>query len=702
MSAEIEVPRISSRRSRLTNLGAEGAQISRVPYLPGLDGMRAIAVVIVMIYHANSDWLPGGYLGVEIFFVISGYLITLLLVAETEKAGRVDLTQFWMRRARRLLPALFTMMLLLTVWTALFERAALGKLRGDVLAGVFYVSNWYQIWTGAGYTEANDFAPLRHLWSLAVEEQYYVIWPLVMVGLLGVGARRVANRALWLFTAAVVVTILTAVLFYEGPIGTPEITPDAYWEIGGRPISIIDSLYLSTITRAGGLLLGGAFALIWRPRAVMRGPLREKGPQLDLTAFLGLLILAVMSWYVYLIDDQGGNPLLFRGGFFVAGLATLMMIAAVTHSGAITGKLLANPVLLWIGTRSYGLYLYHWPIYQIIRDVAGNKLTVGEFAFAMVLTVIITEASYRFIEVPIRTGALKRMWFGDGGYRSRRPGVLVGVGAVVAGLSIFAVWSLATADLEQNEVQQSLEAAEESTCDVLVDFDCDGVPDAEAVAAAETGAAEADETPSDEAEPAVEGSEDGSNEGGDPAVEGEVVAEEGNQPSNGNSGDDNQPDTTQAGTEVERLAVGDSVMKGAAPALSDYGFTVSAEESRAFVNGLDYVQGLAAQNRLGQTVVIHLGTNGTINQSDMDAMMETLSDVKQVVLLTIDVPREWTAPNNELIFNTAAAYANVDVLDWAGLVDSCPGNCLYDDGIHLRPDGQDYYAQLVAEVTGVG
>jgi len=187
-----------------------------------------------------------------------------------------------MRRARRLLPALFTMMLLLTVWTALFERAALGKLRGDVIAGFFYVSNWYQIWTGAGYTEANDFAPLRHLWSLAVEEQFYILWPLVMVLLLRGGSRRVAGKAVWLFGASVAVTILMAVLFYDGPIGTPEVTPDAYWNILGREISIIDTLYLSTITRAGGLLLGAAFALLWRPVAVMRGPLRDKGLRLDL------------------------------------------------------------------------------------------------------------------------------------------------------------------------------------------------------------------------------------------------------------------------------------------------------------------------------------------------------------------------------------------------------------------------------------
>ena len=142
-------------------------------------------------------------------------------------------------------------------------------------------------------------------------------------------------------------------------------------------------------------------------------------------------------------------------------------------------------------------------------------------------------------------------------------------------------------------------------------------------------------------------------------------------------------------------------MKGAAGQLADYGYTVSAEESRAFVNGLDYVQQLAAQDRLGRKLVVHLGFNGPIGQSDMDAMMEAVGDVNQVVLLTVNVDRDWTAGNNALIFETASEYDNVDVLDWAGLVGSCPGNCLYDDGFHLRPDGQTYYADLIADITGV-
>ena len=161
--------------------------------------MRALAVMAVMVYHANPAWLPGGFLGVEVFFVISGYLITLLLIGEHERTGTVSLRQFYLRRARRLLPALFALLIGVTVYTALFRRDALGQLRGDVLAALAYVSNWYQIWVGQGYTAAGDFAPLRHLWSLAVEEQFYLLWPLVMIGLIRFGRRRLPSMSTWLF-----------------------------------------------------------------------------------------------------------------------------------------------------------------------------------------------------------------------------------------------------------------------------------------------------------------------------------------------------------------------------------------------------------------------------------------------------------------------------------------------------------------------
>src|SRR6185369_7252650 len=159
-------------------------QIGRLPYLPGLDGLRAVAVVAVMIYHANHEWLSGGFLGVEVFFVISGYLITLLLIGEYARDGHIRLAQFWKRRFRRLLPPLFVLLAGLAVYMAAFRRTPMGRTRGDFAGGLLYISNWYQIVVGQGYTANEAFVPLRHLWSLAVEEQFYWVWPLVMVAVL--------------------------------------------------------------------------------------------------------------------------------------------------------------------------------------------------------------------------------------------------------------------------------------------------------------------------------------------------------------------------------------------------------------------------------------------------------------------------------------------------------------------------------------
>ncbi len=682
-------------------------QISQLPYLPGLDGIRAIAVVAVMVYHANSDWLVGGYLGVEVFFVISGYLITLLIIAEHERTGTIDLKNFWIRRFRRLLPALFVMMLLLSVWVSLFERDALGKLRGDVIAGVMYVSNWYQIWIGAGYSAGNDFAPLRHLWSLAVEEQFYVIWPLVMIAFVKSGSRQIAGVARWLFLAAVIVTVGVALLSYTGPQASVVVddlgvvstdTPDAYWEIGGRLISKPDALYLSTISRSSGLLLGSAFAMIWRPAAIMRGPLRNKAGIFDGMAVVGFVVLAAMCWFVAFTPAQGVDPLLFRGGFFLTGLASLAIIAAVTHQRAVTGKLLALPLLVWIGTRSYGLYLYHWPIYQIIRNIAANKLAFHEFVLAMVATVIITELSYRLVETPIRQGKfgelLRRRRSGGRGRSTltdgqRKAAMAGGVIAVV--LSVFAIGSMATAELKQNEVAQSLEDASESTCSILRDPDCDGVLDFDS-----------EGNPIDDSGSDSAAVDDGTQTGAEDVTSdsGQVAVESSEQDA---PGDTSVPDTTEAPPPaVSQLAIGDSVMKGAAEELSARGFSVDAIESRSWTSGVELVEQLAAADRLPEQLVIHLGTNGPIGQEGMDQMMAAVADVPSVLLVTNVRPDDpdLASANNALMIAAGGANENVSVLYWDGLASSCSGDCIYNDGIHLKSTGAEYYSQLIDDTIG--
>jgi peptidoglycan/LPS O-acetylase OafA/YrhL len=675
----------------------DGRQISQLSYLPGLDGMRALAVVAVMVYHANSTWLAGGYLGVEVFFVISGYLITLLLIAEHERTGSIRLGNFWLRRFRRLLPALFLMLLLLSVWVALFERDALGQLRGDVLAGIFYGSNWYQIWIGAGYSAGSDFAPLRHLWSLAVEEQFYVVWPLVMFGFVRYGgSRRIAGIARWLFLAAVAVTVVVAFLNHPSAQQSPEFTPSAYWTIGGRSISKPDALYLSTITRSSGLLLGAAFAMIWRPSAVSRGPLRNKGRLFDLGAVLGFAALAAMAWTMSYSPAQGVNGLLFRGGLIFTDVATLAIIAAVTLRSTITGRLLSMPVLLWIGTRSYGLYLYHWPIFQIIRNIAANKLQLHEFILAMVATCIITELSYRFVETPIREGRFGELFKRRRAQPRRQPMTFAQrrvalVGACLSTvLGVFAVTSMATAELKQNENQQSLDEGAAFTCDVLTE-DC-----TEVGAAGGTDAA----TPADSAADFVP-DESGS----------ATPIPGGSTPGAGTDSTSSAPEVVPGTTEppppavaVERLAVGDSVMLGAAKQLGEIGFTVSALESRAFVNGLDYVEQLAEQDLLPKILVIHLGTNSKIAQNEMDRMMAAVADVPQVLLIRNDIPPfpDVEASNNALISATAAQYDNVVELYWDGLAAGCPDpECFQLDGYHLRIPGREYYAALIADTLGI-
>jgi peptidoglycan/LPS O-acetylase OafA/YrhL len=696
------------------------SHISRVPYLPGLDGMRALAVVAVMVYHANSSWLPGGFLGVEMFFVISGYLITLLLIAERERNYTISLGHFWLRRARRLLPALFMVMTLVTIWTALFERNALGQLRGDVIAGFFYVSNWYQIWVGLGYTSAGDFAPLRHLWSLAVEEQFYLFWPVVMVVVLGRrGSRRVADVSRWVFAVSLAITVFVALIFYSGPLGEPNVTPEAYWWLDGRPISKIDTLYLSTPTRLGGILLGAAFAMVWRPFAIARGPLRSKGRLFDVAALVGLAVFGWMCWNIYLVKPSGADPRLFQGGFFVAGLATLAIIAAVTHRGAASGRLLGNPVLLWIGTRSYGLYLYHWPIYQMIRKVAGNSLTLREFVFAMVLTGIVTELSYRFIEMPIRKGQFVANWrrFRAGAPRIARAFV-TSVIALFLVVALIAAAALATAPVEENEIAQALGEGEDFTTDLLaVDAPVAEVSSSTTVSPTTVPPTTvAPVTTLDLAAPPLTSL---------PNPEQTTIPDAAPPPTT-------IPPTTSAPaatvppapvtqlgvitslTDLPALtipptvagfplvALGDSVMLGAAEELQARGFQVDALKSRQMSNYLPEMAALRDNGTFGSVVIVHLGTNGGFSQATLDQMLAILADVPVVILLTDKADRGWIAGNNEKLRAVPASHPNVSVIDWEVLVGGCEGNCLYDDGIHLTQSGQNYYAGLIGAVLGQG
>ena len=628
-------------------------------YIPSLDGIRALSVLAVIVYHANKLWLPGGFLGVEVFFLISGYLITLLLLAESEKNGTVSLKEFWLRRARRLLPALWVVVLGVVMFAALFQREILGTLRGDVIAALFYGFNWFQVWVGTSYFTSFEFVPLRHLWSLAVEEQFYLIWPVVMLVVAKFGKRRLPIVSAVFVLIAVALAVYTGVVYQPGVISTIADTPEQFMSLFGQSVSRVDYLFLGTITRSSGLLLGAALAIWWRPWLLQNSRAGES-KLYDIVGFGGLAALAFMMWRFNTViegTDGGtvGYDLLFRGGFFLTDIASVALIAAAVHPGSkLIARGLSNPILVWLGRRSYGLYLFHWPVFQFYRRFAGQGLTPYEFVVLVLLALALTELSYRYIETPVRQGAISRWWiefrqpaYGAQLVRRQRRIVLT---ALVSLLPVFGVVSLATARVQLDEIAQNLSDNEGNTVDLL--------SGGQTVGGGELAAAT--------------------------TIVGQVVT----------------GTTTLDGQVIDVLAIGDSVMLGAANVLTQRGVTVDAVKSRPYRQALEIANYMKSVNRLGSVVVVHLGTNNTVDEKTLDEIMVPLRDVPLVLFVTVHVPSEVRQnTNNRRINELPARYENVKVLDWYAIATAHP-EYLYSDKIHIRPEGQKVYADLMMQAIG--
>jgi peptidoglycan/LPS O-acetylase OafA/YrhL len=370
-----------------------GPQVSTVAtrpsagYLPGLDGLRAISVTAVLLYHADLPWLPGGFLGVEVFFVISGYLITLLLTEEQARSSRISLPNFWLRRARRLLPALYLLLATVSTFVLLFYREEAANLAAQVWSALAYVTNWYFIFSEQSYFALVERPPVfQHLWSLAIEEQFYLVWPLTLILLLKLLGHNRRALAFVIFGLAGLSTLWMAILYQ------PAVDPSR--------------VYYGTDTRASGLLLGAALALIWRPnRTTWAQDDARKRYALEAVGAAGLTVLIICFLQMREFDS-----FLYQGGFFVVGIASLMAIMSAVHPSTVLGKIfLSNAVLVWIGLRSYSLYLWHWPIFVFTRPSLDQPLGLyPTLVIRLILTVIAAELSYRFVEVPIRNGAFQR------------------------------------------------------------------------------------------------------------------------------------------------------------------------------------------------------------------------------------------------------------------------------------------------------
>ncbi|MSY41825.1 MAG: acyltransferase family protein, partial [Actinobacteria bacterium] len=431
-----------------------GRSGSPMGYLPGLDGVRALAVIGVLLYHGDFNGLRGGFLGVDVFFVLSGFLITSIILEEYNNSGRIDFGKFYLGRARRLLPALLLMLLIVGMATAIFYRDAAHQFASDALASIFYVNNWWYIFADQSYFAFTGRPPfLKHLWSLSVEEQFYLIWPAIAY----LCVRKFGRRGVALLAAMVAVLSTAWMLYLTIISGYPDFTDPS-------------RAYFGTDTHIAGLLVGALLATFWRPARLNAGiPKQYRILGTTLGVLAALAIIAVF------LRAGEFSPWLYRGGFSAIAVVTAILIACATHPGLPLGRWIGSQPWRYIGQRSYGLYLWHWPIFMVTRPMLDIEIDgLALLILRLALTFVIAEASFRLIELPIRRGAIDR-WIkswrassGENRRRQTRVGVRVAVWSTIGVLALGT--ALATAEVANApDVVAAIDDGVPGTTEVTID-----------------------------------------------------------------------------------------------------------------------------------------------------------------------------------------------------------------------------------------
>ncbi len=636
-----------------------------LPRLTGIDGLRAIAVAAVLVFHAGVSALPGGFLGVEVFFVISGYLITALLLAEWSGSGRISLRRFWFRRARRLLPALFAVLFVTLAFAVIWLPDEVARLRADAAAAAAYVSNWYLIVGEQSYFEtAERQSPLLHLWSLAVEEQFYVVWPVV----LAVGLMVLRRRGMLVLTIA-------------GAVGS------AVWMATlFDPASDPSRVYYGTDTRLTGLLLGAVLAFLWVPRprqdpdtfraaaetsggaaetsggaaaesAVHAVPGAERFPRSGLVAD-GAVIAGALGLAAAFALLDGSSEALYRGGFVIVGLSTLALIGGAVHPAGRLGRLVLELApLRWLGTRSYGIYLWHWPVFSVTRpglDVPLDGLPL--LALRLVVTAVLAEVSFRLVERPIRSGVLGRAWQGwrDEAWRNA-PG---------------------TRSVRRTRTALLIAIAALSVSGLLVTVASASPPGRPSYLPVDSvsGVLEGDPTPAPS--PTARMQPSGSPSPTTPAT----------------------PTPTPEPRGI--LAIGDSMLVATAPVLANalQRVEVDASIGRQVDEGIEILERRRQAGTLPQVVVVNLGVNGPLHSAQFERAMAALRDVERVIWVTVTVPRPWEETTNQVLHKQVPRYANAVLVDWHR-ISAGHKKLFWQDGYHPRPEGAKLYAELIADAV---
>ncbi|AST58262.1 acyltransferase [Thermoanaerobacterium thermosaccharolyticum] len=627
---------------------------SNVRYMAGLDGLRAIAVLAVIGYHLNLSFMQGGFLGVSIFFVLSGYLITNIISSEWERSGKVDLKNFWLRRMRRLFPALFIMVVLVVCYVTLFDPGRLTSIKGDAITSILYINNWWLILHKVSYFA--KFGPpstFGNLWSLAVEGQFYLIWPLVLI---------ISFKYLKKKRYIVFLTLLLAI--------ASALAMGMLYEPGMDPSRV----YYGTDTRVFGLLLGSALALILPSDKLSSNMSRNKRLILDAIGFLSLLSIFIMFIYVNQYDT-----FVYRGGMFLLSVIAAVTIAVSAHSSSFLGKALGCFPLRWLGARSYGVYLWYFPVLILTTPPVNTEgINPIRAVLQIFLIILISALSWRYVEDPIRHGALKRIMQDIKTLKLKNGKIvlpiktfmLVIVSTVIIGIFVVGMSGImpvaASTSLNSSgggngtNVSSSYVGNSDVTSDGIVQDYSYNLPD---------------NRRDIKYYPYKGGKADSS------------VA----------SNDSGQTDVKiQDGKGI--TIIGDSILIDAKPYLEEMlpGITIDGKVGRQMYQAKDVVKSLKSKGEISDTLIVELGTNGPFTEDQLLSLLKAAEPVKHIILVNVRVPRPWESVVNKTLNKVSSEYPHTTLIDWYKA--SYGHDSFFSpDAVHLEPSGAKYFASLIAK-----
>jgi peptidoglycan/LPS O-acetylase OafA/YrhL len=548
-----------------------------IQHIPAIDGLRAVAVTAVIFYHLGFSWIPGGFLGVDLFFVISGYVITRLLLDSIERSGGLDLRGFYKARARRLLPPMIFMIVVTGFYITIWAQDSVRRFISDVPFALTGTINWWLVAKEQDYFEAIGRPPLlQHTWSLAVESQFYLVWPIILLLVL----KRFGKKIIPL--AALLIALVSASLLF-------------YVSLQLDASSDVSHIYFGTDTHSVGLFLGSALAVSWIPQNFKSEVSKRAQNFIDFIGVFGLI--GILASFL-LIDES--SPTAYKIAFPLAAIFGVAIITSIVHPASRFAPILQNRVLLWVGERSYAIYLWHWVVFQISRpsvDIEGEDWAL--IAVRILIVLALADISLKLVELPIRSGAVE-YWFKGMKYRTasvrKRQKALV-----ISSLSILVISLSALSTNAVISSNRAIAALEESLTS-------------------------------------------------EPAVSESVISESGTaviDPSQAIwlTGDSVILGIRNALSEIQPIIIVNARVGRQAPEL--------LEEMQKDV-----------EKAAGATVVMDLGNNDLLQPETVRAIFTLAKESPRIVVVNTAVPRPYKDPNNQIIEEVAREFSNVRVVDW--------------------------------------